>query len=73
MGSSAPMKKPHRTFGVLKHLVTGEIKKTPYHDLEDGMWKVLPTDGSADTDLVRTVPSAHRPSDASPLVRRYQI
>jgi hypothetical protein len=58
------MKRPHRPFWVLKHLVTGKTKKVPSHDSEDGMWEVLLTDGSADGDIVRTLPPArHRTSD----------
>ena len=59
------MKRPHRPFWVLRHLVTGVIKKVPSHDSEDGIWEVLLTDGSGDTDLVGTIASAHRPSNCT--------
>jgi hypothetical protein len=66
------MKRPHRPFWVLKHLVTGKMKKVPSHDSEDGMWEVLPTDGSGDSDIVGTVASACRPLGARTPRSRYQ-
>jgi hypothetical protein len=66
------MKRPHRPFWILRHLVTGRIKKVPSYDSEDGMWEVLLTDGSGDSDLVGTIPSARRPSNASTPRSRYK-
>ena len=45
------LKPPHRPFFVLRHAITGETKAVSGPNCEDGMWQVILTDGSGDSDV----------------------
>ena len=64
------MSKAHRPFWVLRHRVSGAIRKVVGADSEDGMWEVVLSDGSLPQERMRCVgphmPTGEKPADAPP-------